>query len=116
LIFLAIFADRDGYDGDDLNSILPMLHLQEAKRGDLLSYRYHWQPLYYEIGSAAFKLTRTPSTIFLLSPIAGAISLLLLLLIVWRDRSSAFEFTKSLIAILAIPELWYSGLYSNSTI
>ena len=116
LIFLTIFSNRDGYEGDDLNSILPMLHLQDAKRGDLLIYRYNWQPLSYEVGSAIFQITKKPSAIFLLAPIAGATSLLLLLLNVWRERESAFEFEKSFIALLAIPELWFSGLYFNSTI
>ena len=116
LIFLVLFADRDGYEGDDLNSVLPMLHLQEAKQGALEVYRYHWQPLSYEIGSAVFRLIGKPTAIFLLSPLAGAISLLLLFLVTWRDRSSMPGFAKSLLAILVLPELWFAGLYFNSTV
>jgi hypothetical protein len=116
LTFLTTFSDGNGYEGDDLNSILPMLHLNEAKQGNLLIYRYHWQPLSYEIGSTVFEFTKKPSAIFLLAPIAGATSLLLLLLIVWRDRSSSLALARSLIALLAVPELWFSGLYFNSTI
>src|ERR1700686_2792085 len=102
LIFLSIFADRDGYEGDDLNSILPMLHLQEAKRQDLLIYRYDWQPLSYEIGAVVFKVTQKPFAIFLLAPFAGAVSLVLLLSIVWH-RTSVSEFVKALVAMMAVP-------------
>jgi hypothetical protein len=116
LLFLLIFADRKGYEGDDLNSILPMLHLQEAKHGNLLIYRYAWQPLSYEIGSWVFRLAGNPSAIFLLAPLTGAISLSLLLSIVWRDKSSASNFLKSVVALIAVPELWFSGLYFNSTV
>ncbi len=116
IIFLSVFADKDGYEGDDLNSIVPMFHLEEAKRGGLLIYRYAWQPLSYEVGALVFRVTGKPSAIFLLAPLAGAISLVLLLSVVWRDRSSISEFVKSLVAMLAIPELWFSGLYFNSTI
>jgi len=115
LIFLSVFADRDGYEGDDLNSILPMLHLQEAKQHDLLIYRYDWQPLSYEIGALVFEVTQKPSLIFLLAPFAGAVSLALLLSIIWR-RPSISEFVKALVAMMAVPELWFSGLYFNSTI
>ena len=115
LVFLSIFADRDGYEGDDLNSIVPMFHLQEAKRHDLLIYRYDWQPLSYEVGALVFKVTRNPCLIFLLAPVAGATSLVLLLSIVWR-RPSVESFVKAIVAITAVPELWFSGLYFNSTI
>jgi hypothetical protein len=116
LVFLISFADRDGYEGDDLNSIVPMFHLAAAKSGALEIYRYAWQPLSYELGAAVFELTGRPTAIFLLAPIAGALSLLLLLLISWRDRTSPTDFLASLVALLAIPELWFSGLYYNSTI
>lgn len=116
MVVLTTFADRNGYEGDDLNSILPMVHLEQAKRGELLIYRYGWQPLAYEVGAAVFSITRTPSTIFLLAPIAGAISLTLLLFIAWDNQRTWSGLGKALIALLAIPELWFSGLYFNSTV
>jgi hypothetical protein len=116
VVALMALADRNGYEGDDLNSILPMIHLDQAKRGELLIYRYGWQPLAYEVGAAVFGITRTPSTIFLLAPIAGAVSLTLLLLTAWDDKRSWSGLGKALIALLAIPELWFSGLYFNSTV
>src|SRR6266496_6842305 len=116
VVALTELADRNGYEGDDLNSILPMIHLDQAKRGELLIYRYGWQLLAYEVGAAVFSITRTPSAIFLLAPIAGAISLTLLLLATWDDKRSWPGLGKALIALLAIPELWFSGLYFNSTV
>jgi hypothetical protein len=116
VVALTALADRNGYEGDDLNSILPLIHLDQAKRGELLIYRYGWQPLAYEVGAAVFWITRTPSAIFLLAPIAGAISLTLLLLTAWDDKRSWSGLGKALVALFAIPELWFSGLYFNSTV
>lgn len=116
LLFLTAFSDRDGYEGDDLNSILPMIHLDEAKHGDLLIYKYHWQPLAYELGAAVYRLTNKPDTIFLLAPIAGAIAMALLFLLTCRKLSSVAELINASVALLAVPELWFSGLYFNSTI
>src|SRR5690242_968429 len=115
-IFLIIFCDRNGYEGDDLNSIIPMFHLDAAKQGALEIYRYSWQPLSYELGAAIFRATKAPTAIFLLAPIACAVSLTLLLSIIWHNRASAREFTASLVTLLAIPEFWFSGLYYNSSV
>jgi hypothetical protein len=116
LVTLIAFADYDGYEGDDLNSIVPMFHLSEAKQGALLIYRYGWQPLSYELGAGIFRLTNSPTAIFLLAPIAGATSFALLLSIIWHDRSSITPLLTSLVVLLAIPELYFSALYFNSTI
>ena len=115
-IFLTMFCDRNGYEGDDLNSIIPMFHLDAAKQGALAIYRYPWQPLSYELGAAIFRATGTPTAIFLLAPIAGAVSLTLLLSIIWHNRASTTEFIASLVTLLAIPEFWFSGLYYNSSV
>lgn len=115
LVFLIVFCDRDGYEGDDLNSVVPMFHLAAAKQGALLIYRYAWQPLSYELGAAVYRLTQWPDALFLLAPISAAISLWLVLLMLWRDRK-AKTLIASLVVLFAIPELWYSGLYFNSTV
>jgi hypothetical protein len=115
-IGLISLSDFDGYEGDDLNSILPMLHLEAAKHGSLNIYRYAWQPLSYEVGAGIFQFTRTPTAIFLMAPIAGAISLALMLLITWQGRKSISTLISALVAISAVPEFWFSGLYYNSTI
>lgn len=115
LVFLIVFCDRDGYEGDDLNSVVPMFHLAAAKHGALELYRYAWQPLSYEMGAAVFRLTHWPDAVFLLAPLSAAVSLWLILLMLWRDRR-ATTLVASLVVLLAIPELWYSGLYFNSTV
>lgn len=115
LVFLIVFCDRDGYEGDDLNSVVPMFHLAAAKQGALDIYRYAWQPLSYELGAAVYRVTHWPDALFLLAPLGAAVSLSLLLLMLWRDRKMA-TLVASLVVLLAIPELWYSGLYFNSTV
>jgi hypothetical protein len=114
LAFLCFFADRDGYEGDDLNSIVPMFHLEAAKSGSLEIYRYAWQPLSYEIGAQVIKHI-SPRAVFLLSPICAALSLVLLLTLVWRSGSTREEGVAALVVLLAVPEFWFSGLYYNST-
>lgn len=118
LAFLAAFADRDGYEGDDLNSILPMAHLDAARQGLLLIYRYAWQPLSYETGAAVWRAFGTPDAVFLTAPAAGATTLALLLWWLWREgRSPPLPaLAAALVALLGIPELGYSALYFNSTI
>lgn len=119
LAFLLRFADRDGYEGDDLNSILPMAHLAAAKHGLLLIYRYGWQPLSYEVGATVWSIFGTPTAVFLLAPVTGASAIALLLWWLWREGRSGSAKMNALIAVIAllgIPEFWYSSLYYNSTI
>lgn len=115
LVFLLVFCDRDGYEGDDLNSVVPMFHLAAAKQGELEVYRYAWQPLSYELGAAVYRATHWPDAVFLLAPFGAAVSLWLILLMLWRDRKPT-ALIASLVVLLAVPELWYSGLYFNSTV
>src|SRR5262249_3420479 len=100
-----------------------MFHLEEAKQGSLVIYRYAWQPLSYELGAAIYRLTHAPALVFLLAPICGAASLALLLAVNWRDggmdggsMGGLGGFLAGLIVLLAIPELWYCGLYYSSTV
>ena len=115
-VFLISYSNRDDYNGDAINMVVPMFHLGEAKRGELLIYRYAWQPLCYELGAVIFQITKSPTAVYLMAPIAGAVSLLLLLLMTWRDRTSIAAFVVSLVMLLAIPEFWYSSLYFNPMI
>ncbi|WP_443971941.1 hypothetical protein [Sphingobium sp. CR28] len=114
--FLLRFADNDGYEGDDLNSILPMAHLDAAKAGMLLLYRYAWQPLSYEVGALVWRLFGTPDAVFTLAPVCGAFTLALLSCVAWREARGTAPLVCALVAILAEPELFYSSLYFNSTI
>jgi hypothetical protein len=112
LVFLVTFADRDGYEGDDINSVVPMAHLHLAKQGFLVIYRYAWQPLSYELGSLVWSWFGTPTAVFLMAPFAGAIAIALLFYWLCREGRTSF----ALVALLGVPELWFSSLYYNSTI
>lgn len=114
LVLLISFVDRDFYEGDDLNSILPMAHLADARGGLLLIYRYAWQPLSYEVGALLWRLSGTPTAIFLSAAVAGAIALGLMF---WEAlRTAQNRLLPALLAMAAAPEFWFSSLYYNSTI
>lgn len=116
LAFLVLFADRDGYEGDDLNMVVPTAHLAAAKQGALLIYRYAWQPLSFELSSWLWSLFGTPTAVFLSMPVAGGIAIALFGWWLWREgitRTGAFA--HAIIGLLCIPELWYSSLYYNTT-
>jgi hypothetical protein len=110
--FLAFFADRDGFEGDDLNSTLPMLTLAAAKSGDLLIYRYNWQPLSYELGALLYSISRSANAIFLIPSAAASLTVFMLIGLM---RHHIGTFTVLLLIALA-PELVFSGLYYNSSI
>jgi hypothetical protein len=114
-VFLLTFCDRDGYEGDDINSVVPTLLLGAAKHGWLLIYRYAWQPLSYELGALVFRLTGSPDFVFMLTPLAGALSLTLLLVLARRAAPLNGPRGLAMVALLAMPELVYSSLYYNST-
>lgn len=106
------FADFDGYEGDDLNSVVPMLYLEPAKAGAFLIYRYDWQPLFYELGAALYRLTNSPDAIFALAPLSAALSIALMVQL--ARPQTGFIVALGLVALA--PELIYSGLYYNTTI
>jgi hypothetical protein len=111
-IFLLFYSNKDGYEGDDLNSIVPAMHLDEMRDGLIAGYKYDWQPLSYQLCNALFKLTHMPQSMFLISPVSIAISIILLFLIVNRLFGTGFlSFT---CLLLLFPEFIYTGLYYNS--
>lgn len=112
-LILYLLSNNIGYEGDDLNTVLPMLHLQDAKNGNLLLYRYYWQPLSYEMGSIVYSLTESTGAIFLLPQLFMAISIT----IIYRCCVSVLGFDWKLFVplIMLFPEIVYTGLYFNST-
>jgi hypothetical protein len=115
LTFLILFllSNNIGYEGDDLNTVLPMLHIQDAKDGSLLIYKYYWQPLCYEIGGILYNLTGNIELVFLLPQIFMAISIAIL----YRCCVYELKFDRKLFVplIMLFPEIVYTGLYFNST-
>lgn len=112
LCFLLIFGDRDGFEGDDLNSVLPMLHLREALAGQLLIYRPDWQPLSYELGAAVYNLTGRVSAIFVLCSLFVAAGIALQYHTV---RALGFPTVLFIPLLFLFPEVLYTGLYYNSS-
>lgn len=113
VIVLAFLGDRNGYEGDDLNIIIPMLSLPDALLNDLTLYKYGWQPLAYWVGWGVFQLFGTVTPIFLLSPIAIAAGLTILYgVLVFRFALPRLLFIP---LVFLTPEVIYTGLYFNST-
>jgi hypothetical protein len=116
LAFLVLFADRDGYEGDDLNMVVPTAHLAAAKQGALMIYRYAWQPLSFELSSWLWSLFGTPTAVFLSMPVAGGLAIALFGWWLYREgQARTGAFARAIIALLCIPELWYSSLFYNTT-
>jgi hypothetical protein len=109
-------ADRNGYEGDDMNIICAMFNLDAGLQGAIDVYRYSWQPLGYWIGVAVYKLTGSPTAIFMLAPLAGTISLTLLVAYMSKAASQRHGILCYLAILILIPELWFSGLYYNTSI
>jgi hypothetical protein len=112
IAFLLVFSNTSGFEGDDLNSVLPMLHLGSALAGDLEIYRPDWQPLSYATGAAIFALTGSVDTIFALPALGVAIGIALLYLATRRIGLTPLLFVPLL---MLFPEIVYTGLYYNSS-
>lgn len=111
-MFLLVYSDKDGYEGDDLNSVVPAIHLNEMRAGLIEGYKYDWQPLSYHLSSIAFKVTSLPESMFIIAPISIAISILFLFIIV--RRSYGTKPLSFVCLLLMFPEVIYTGLYYNS--
>ncbi len=113
LFVIVLFANWSGYEGDDLNSVLPMLHLDDALMGNLEIYRYDWQPLSYLLGAKIYTIVGDPRAIFFLSAFSIALSLVLICYKCFKLFGTPYYL--SLFFILLSPEIIYSGLYYNSS-
>jgi hypothetical protein len=110
--FLIGFGNRVGFEGDDLNSVLPILHLREALAGDLEIYRPDWQPLSYRLGAVAYALTGSVDAIFTMAQLAVALGIALL----YRaTRSAGLPALLFIPLLMLFPEILYTGLYYNSS-
>jgi hypothetical protein len=112
-LFLAALADRDGLEGDDLNSIVPMLNLGAALDGLIAIYRYDWQPLSYQLGALVAEITHRTWPIFLLAGLAMAAGIAIQYRIL--SHRLGVPVLIFLCIIMLSPELVYTGLYFNST-
>lgn len=110
--FLLFNGHWSGFEGDDLNSVLPILHLEAALAGDLKIYRPAWQPLSYVTGAAVYALTGQVDAIFALAPLGVASGIALLYLAARRVGLTPVLF---LPLLMLFPEILYTGLYFNSS-
>lgn len=112
LAFLLWMSDWVFFDGDDLNTVLPTLHLPQALEGDLLLYRYGWQPLSYWISYGVYALTGWMGAIFALVQIAMAAGIAML----YRAVCAHVGLSRMLFLplVLLFPELIYNGFYFNA--
>ena len=116
LLALALGANLGAFEGDDINSVVPMLHLQEAIAGDLVIYRYAWQPLSYQLGAAILSVTGHPDWVYLCAPLAAAVTLTLILITIQKQARRTHPAWVFPALLFLLPELFFSGLYFNSTI
>ena len=112
---LLAFSDRDGYDGDDLSTVSAVFQLDAAKRGDLALYRYAWQPLAYELSAWVYRRFDTSDAVFMSAPIACAIALAVLLYAMATAARNLKSPWLHLAILILFPELFYTGLYYNTT-
>lgn len=112
VMVLWVFADRTGYEGDDINSVVPMLNLRAALDGAILIYRPHWQPLSYELGAAVYGITGSVNAIFALAQIGIAAGIAT---IYYTVRAVGLPPLLFLPLLMLFPEIVYSGLYYNSS-
>lgn len=122
LCWLAVFtllaglADRDGYEGDDLDMVVPMLQWDAVQQGLLDGYRVAWQPLAYRLGAWLYAATGTPRAVFLLAPLAASLALVLAAACLRRFGPVPWPWHRCLALLVLLPEVWWSGLYWNATI
>ncbi|MEM7364309.1 MAG: hypothetical protein AAF525_09825 [Pseudomonadota bacterium] len=115
VVFMLLLThfDRNGYEGDDLESIVPMFNLTDARNGLIDVYRYDWQPLAYQLGALVAETHISPTPVFLIAPLSVAGSIFLIFLIArHRYQVTGLVF---LCLLTITPEIWLTGLYYSST-
>jgi len=112
-LILIFLSDWNGYEGDDLNSIVPMFHLNDALAGRIEIYKYYWQPLAYQLGSLLNITFSDPRAIFFIPGISIALSILV---IYHRcNKLNNISFVMLFCLLMLTPEIIYTGLYYNSS-
>lgn len=96
-----------------MNIIIPMLNLDHAVAGDLLIYRYDWQPLSYHLGAVIYQIFGSPAFILFLH--TAFITLALSIIIFQFSRKLALPLSISVAILFMTPELFYTAVYFNSS-
>ncbi|WP_157268376.1 hypothetical protein [Azohydromonas aeria] len=109
-----LFGDRQGFEGDGLALLFGMSQFEAL--GRLGVYRYHWQPLSYELLSALYPLLHRPFDLTYVAQGFGGAGLALLYLLLRRMlRVLPFPRSVALALTLAVAEIWVTTLYFNTS-
>jgi hypothetical protein len=118
-LILVIFAfwagDRVGWEGDDLASMFGISYLDMVGRHGI--YKYAWQPLSYELSHWISDQGLRYLDLTYLSNILGmvGIGLLIGLAYISIGKRVPYALFTAILLCLAIPEMWITSLYFNST-
>ncbi len=109
-----LFGDRHGFEGDGLAMLFGMNQFEILGRAGV--YRYHWQPLSYELLALLAPLLSKPFALTYVAQAFGGAGLALLYLLLARMlRNILFARCMALVLTLCISELWVTTLYFNTT-
>jgi hypothetical protein len=109
-----LLGDRQGFEGDGLAMLFGMNQFEILGRAGV--YRYHWQPLSYELLSALGPWFNKPFSLTYVAQGFGGAGLALLYLLLARVLGNIpFQRCMALVLTLCIPELWITTLYFNTT-
>lgn len=114
LALLVVYADRVGWEGDDLAQIEGCVNF--AHKGPSGVYRYYWQPLTYECARLALVVVDDPDILFLLPQVLGAACIAVLVLVVHGYSRGRVPVLVGVAFVMVLPEVAISGLYYNSTV
>ncbi len=107
------FGDRVGFEGDDLAVITGASHLDTVTRDGL--YRFAWQPLAYVGGHALTTAGLPPLGLTYVGNIFGVAGLVLLVAALNRVLGGTRPVWLAVAIVAAVPELWMTSLYFNTT-
>ena len=114
LLFPLLSGDRQGFEGDGLAMLFGMSQFDSL--GPAGVYRYHWQPLSYELLSSLYPLLDRPFSLAYVAQFFGGAALALLYVLLTRLlRGVAYARGIALALTLCMTELWVTTLYFNTT-
>ncbi|NML17515.1 glycosyltransferase family 39 protein [Azohydromonas caseinilytica] len=114
LLFPVLSGDHQGFEGDGLAMLFGMSQFDSLGRAGV--YRYHWQPLSYELLSALYPLLDRPFSLAYVAQLFGGAALALLYLLLTRIfKGVAYARGLALALTLCLTELWVTTLYFNTT-
>ncbi|WP_107668316.1 hypothetical protein [Cyanothece sp. BG0011] len=114
LALFLFFGDRVGWEGDDVEQLEGIVNF--AYKGKDLVYRYYWQPLTYEVNLGLMNWLDQPKLLFIIPQILGATNIFILLTAVYLFAQKRLNIILCFSFLIVFPELFFSGLYYNSTV